>query len=330
MLPWYCAFYFILCPPHLIPKIFALLRPGNLTSLLAPASHLKEPFHGQRVVAENIEITTKMPSPPAHHVDKPNQSLFSLPPEVITKIFGNFSSFFDVFALAATCRRLRHVWSTSVIPIYNSVAPRSIALERDARRFLVDQRGPKLDFPMVAETVVQMVRNASIVEKAVLQFEREIVCRVRSKFTLEVLVNRPDPHIQTHSRWIIAWGVLWCGGSEASSDLDRHRAHSFRPNLLYALGPDETRSCWMGPPARINDFPTTLPSPRDDKINSKHRTRRRYSSAPVPERAPGLVPRYQHRAIGQAYSSWRQSSRADPTYLSAILPARCDWCFCVC
>lgn len=91
-----------------------------------------------------------------------------------------------------------------MIPIYNSVAPRSIAFERDARRFLVDQHGPKLESPMIAETVVQMVRNASIVEKAVLQFEREIVCRVRSKFTLEVLVNGPDPHIQTHSRWIIA------------------------------------------------------------------------------------------------------------------------------
>lgn len=142
-------------------------------------------------MAENIGMATKMPSPPAHYVDERNHSLFSLPPEVTTEIFGNLPSFFDVFALAATCRRLRDVWSTSVIPIYNSVARRSIAYERDARRFLVYQHGLKLESPMIAETVVQMVRNATIVEKAVLQFEREIVSRVRSKFTLEVLVIGP-------------------------------------------------------------------------------------------------------------------------------------------
>lgn len=139
-------------------------------------------------MAENIGMATKKPSPPAHHVYEHNGSLFSLPPEVTTKVFENLSSFSDVFALAATCRRLRDVWSTGVTPIYNSVAPRSIACERDARRFLVDQHGPKLKSPMVAETVLQMVRNASIIEKAILQFEREIVCRVRSKSTFETPV----------------------------------------------------------------------------------------------------------------------------------------------
>ena len=40
--------------------------------------------------------------------------------------------------------------------------------------------------------VARLARNADIVEKAVLQFEREIVCRVRSKcsITVKILVNK--------------------------------------------------------------------------------------------------------------------------------------------
>ena len=133
-------------------------------------------------------MATTMPSPLPQLIDEHNDSLSSLPPKVSTKIFCNFSSFSDVFALAATCHRLRQVWSTSVIPIYNSVAPQSIAFERDAHRFLIDQIGQKLDSPMTAEAVVQMVRNARIVEKAILQFEQEIVGRVRGKITLKVVL----------------------------------------------------------------------------------------------------------------------------------------------
>lgn len=202
---------------------------------------MKSKFSDQTIVAESIRIATKMsPSSPCH-AEKDTHGLFLLPPEVITKIFGNLSSFLDVFALAATCRRLRSIWSTSVIPIYDSVAPRSIACERDARRFLVDQGGLGLVSPMTAETVVQMVRNAGIVEHAILQFEHEIVWRVRGKFTL-VRFNS-NPHIQSDSRWMLARKVLWCGVLETSSDHDKHRTHTFHTNLLFALGPDEARSC---------------------------------------------------------------------------------------
>ena len=104
-----------------------------------------------------------------------------MPPEVATSIFSQLASFSDVFALSAVCLRFRHLWLENVNPIYNQIAPRSIPCERAARRFLVDQNGPDLGSPMSAKDVVRIEQNASIVEHTVLQFEREVVRRVKSK-----------------------------------------------------------------------------------------------------------------------------------------------------
>ena len=104
-----------------------------------------------------------------------------MPPEVATNIFCQLPSFSDVFALSAVCLRLRHLWLENVNPVYNRIAPRVIPCNSAARRFLVDQDGPGLESPMSAKDVVRMVRNACVVEKAILQFEREIVRRVRGE-----------------------------------------------------------------------------------------------------------------------------------------------------
>ena len=71
-----------------------------------------------------------------------------------------------------------------MIPIYNSIAPKSVSCQRDARHFLVEQQGLKLESPMTTGAVIQVLINASIVRQAIAQFEHEIVWRVRSKFTL--------------------------------------------------------------------------------------------------------------------------------------------------
>ena len=110
-----------------------------------------------------------------------HRSLSILPPEIVTKIFCQLPSFSDVFALSAVCCRLRHLWLKNVNPIYKQIAPRTIPCERAARRFLIDQDGPRLESSVSAKDVVRMVRNAGVIEKAILQFEREIVSRVRSK-----------------------------------------------------------------------------------------------------------------------------------------------------
>ena len=101
--------------------------------------------------------------------------------ELITQIFCQLSTFSDVFALAATCRRLRDVYSTNVSSIYGQIAPKTIACLRQARRFLLDQRGSREEAPLSAKDIRSLVRNSHVVDKAMLQFERQIVCRVRSE-----------------------------------------------------------------------------------------------------------------------------------------------------
>jgi len=107
----------------------------------------------------------------------------ALPAELTTEIFCLLPSLSDVFAVAATCHQFRYVWMTNVTQIYHQVAPRSIPCERYARRFRADQGGPAMEcWKLSPGDVVCMVRNACVVEKAILQFEREIVRRVRSMF----------------------------------------------------------------------------------------------------------------------------------------------------
>ena len=115
-----------------------------------------------------------------------------LPSEIVIHIFCHLPLLSDVFALAATCSRLHDIWSANVTPIYNKVAPRSIACQEHARRFLTDQGGPAYGAPMSIENVVRMARNASVVEKAILQFEREIVLRVSSKCSTTVKLGGHD------------------------------------------------------------------------------------------------------------------------------------------
>lgn len=128
-----------------------------------------------------------------------NDALSSMPAELITVIFCLLPSFSDVIALAATCHRLRHIWTTNTTTIFINVAPRGIPCHRYARNFLTDQGGPALDSPTLsAEDVVRMVRNSHIVEKAVFQFEKEIVPWIKSTFCarpeiLSIILIDPKP-----------------------------------------------------------------------------------------------------------------------------------------
>lgn len=90
-------------------------------------------------------------------------------------------SFADVFALTETCTRFRRIWTTNLTAIYIEIAKRSIPCERHARVLLADQGGPPLNAPLSAEDMLRMVHNARVVQKAILQFEKEIVDRVQCK-----------------------------------------------------------------------------------------------------------------------------------------------------
>ena len=124
-----------------------------------------------------------MQMPPSQAAKDIESPLLSIPVEVVTKVFTLLPSFFDVLVLAATCRQLRRIWTANVTTIYSQVAPRSISCEHYARRFLADQGGPATDYPTLsAKDVLCMLRNSCVTEKAMLQFEKDLVHRVKSKF----------------------------------------------------------------------------------------------------------------------------------------------------
>lgn len=112
--------------------------------------------------------------------------LSRIPTELLEKIFSLLPRLSDVFALAATCHQLRHVWTTTTNDIYRQVAPRCIPCEPYARSFLADQSGPTKESPLLsAEDVGRLVRNSWMVEKSVSEFERKIVCQVKGMLYLK-------------------------------------------------------------------------------------------------------------------------------------------------
>jgi len=115
------------------------------------------------------------------------------PTELLEKIFSLLPQLSDVFALAATCHRLRQVWTTSTNTIYRQVAPRCIPCEPYARSFLADQGGPAQESPLLSpEDLRRLIRNSWAVEKSITEFERKIVCKVRSMLSISEGLSRVD------------------------------------------------------------------------------------------------------------------------------------------
>ena len=120
---------------------------------------------------------------PALALDMDPPTLSSMPPEVGINIFSQLPCLQDVLIFSSTSYQFQNIWLSSVAHICNTVAPRSISCLYAARQFIVDQSEPGLDSPMSTKDMVRLVRNADVVEGAILRFEREIVSRVKSKRT---------------------------------------------------------------------------------------------------------------------------------------------------
>lgn len=103
--------------------------------------------------------------------------------KIAIKVFGQLLSFVDVFVLTTTCSRLWTIWLTNVLAIYNDVERRCISCERHARSFLATQQGHSSMqvSSLNARDVIHLLQNANEIERAIVQFEREIVSKVRSK-----------------------------------------------------------------------------------------------------------------------------------------------------
>ena len=104
--------------------------------------------------------------------------VLAIPTELIIHIFKCSSSLSEVLALAATCHRLQEIWHDNVTEIYTPVAARSISCEKHARRLCADHGGLK-DGNVSPQDVRRILRNAHIVKKAIVQFEKEVVCKVK-------------------------------------------------------------------------------------------------------------------------------------------------------
>lgn len=125
-----------------------------------------------------------MEAQPAQKFGSSNELFLSIPAELLTKTFCQLPLFSDVLALAATCKRLRRVWTIHTTMIYHHLAPRCIPCEPSARRFLADQDGlATKSLVLSSAEVVSIIRNSSIVEKAILQFEREIIPKIKGIFS---------------------------------------------------------------------------------------------------------------------------------------------------
>ena len=112
-----------------------------------------------------------------------NSPLLLLPPELIIRILCFLPSFSDVFAVASASRQLRSVWSENTTSVYRKLAPTNIPCERHARSFIAGRNtDTKGISTLSAHDVACLVRNSHVVEKAIKQFEKEVVCRVRGTF----------------------------------------------------------------------------------------------------------------------------------------------------
>ena len=114
--------------------------------------------------------------------DLPKSASFSpFPVELQRLVFCHLPSFHDVLSLASTCHELQDVWLKNVATIYKAVAKASIACEHHARALLADQGGPAPDAEIPsARNVYQMMKNQSMINKAILQFESQIVSKVKT------------------------------------------------------------------------------------------------------------------------------------------------------
>lgn len=106
-----------------------------------------------------------------------------IPTEVVINIFGELPPS-DAFHFAATCCRMRPVLYENTPTIYKYLR-RQIQCERYARTLLADQGGLLSDSPLVTiRDLLQLRGNSRIVEKAIDVFNRDIVPRIRSEYTI--------------------------------------------------------------------------------------------------------------------------------------------------
>jgi hypothetical protein len=123
---------------------------------------------------DNLEPTTAIQPTPS--------PLLLIPAELITEIYCQLDSFLEGFALASTCHHMKCVWTENVNQIYEQFGPVVIPLERHARSFRQIQSGAATHSLSVStQDVLSLLRNRKIIEKAIVQFETNVVSKASCK-----------------------------------------------------------------------------------------------------------------------------------------------------
>ncbi|TVY32683.1 hypothetical protein LSUB1_G007619 [Lachnellula subtilissima] len=199
-----------------------------------------------------------------------NSALSSLPIELTIRFFCLLPSFSDVFALAQTSRRFSRIWTENVTTIYNEVSPRGLSCEHYARIFLSDQGGPTPEKQLSAQDVFCMVRNSRRVERAILQFELEIVPKVKcgvydapESYGPPVPGrNRHPPHLTRgeRARFIRIYYQLW-GLMKLETPNVQARLDSIRLKDLFLLYEMSRLNQSIGLEEVLPSFPDPQPQP---------------------------------------------------------------------
>lgn len=122
-----------------------------------------------------------MNPPPATKNQLDECRLLSLPAELTTKIICHLPSLLDAFVLSQVSRKLQTLFIENITLIYNHVAARSLPCEYHARLLLIDQGGPPVNGTLSTHDVATLLRNCFKIERAIVQFEKEIVHKVRCR-----------------------------------------------------------------------------------------------------------------------------------------------------
>jgi hypothetical protein len=113
--------------------------------------------------------------------------LHSLPVEVVVLIYCKLPLFSDVLALANASCQLRAIWVENASCIYFSIGPSTIPCEKHARKFRNYQAGRDVEHLSVSsQDVINIMRNACIIEKAIVDFEHRAVRKVKCIYQFPV------------------------------------------------------------------------------------------------------------------------------------------------
>ncbi|EPE26288.1 hypothetical protein GLAREA_02200 [Glarea lozoyensis ATCC 20868] len=211
---------------------------------------------------------------------------------------------FEVFYLASTCHRNRNIWMNNANSIFETVRFNDVWAGRQAYQFFLAQSGTNETDTKSVEDIRQIVRHYSVVENAILVFERQIVSRVTSdKSILNYCYGPSSTHPPTLTmnerfRFIKSYYTLW---SFLNLPLD-----SWYTNLI-ALDLREVYVLWemCNLQQSIGKEEAIPPHPHPDADPDSFLAIHKHGQSQTRKRLQALISLYVERiSVADAYNIW--------------------------